>query len=316
MADVEVNNGEKAAEVEQTVELTAQERAIVDQIEYYFGDINLQRDKFMREKIDHADNPEHWVDISVLLTFNRLKKITENGEEIAEAIVKSRSDLVELSEDRLKLRRHPERALLEMNEANRKEIMSRTAYAKGFPLDSQLVDILEYFKSNFQNVQHVNMRKYFDHGSKVHKFKGSVFVTFDTVDRAEAFVVQDGVKYGEKELLRYTQERYIELKRQERETNAKKKKDAIKAKEEAEMEPLPKGAVVHFEGNTDKDVSREDIKAKIAELEANVDVAFISFQKGEERGDLRFNKENDGKALLGKLEDGKVSFCLNFHIKV
>ncbi|CAN8023691.1 unnamed protein product [Ixodes persulcatus] len=43
---------------------------IIKQIEYYFGDFNLPRDKFLREKVKLD---EGWVPIETLLTFNRLK---------------------------------------------------------------------------------------------------------------------------------------------------------------------------------------------------------------------------------------------------
>ena len=53
-------------------------------------------------------------------------------------------------------------------------------------------------------------------------------------------------------------------------------------------------------------MTREDIKARVAEVEPNVDMAFIHFAKGDKEGDLRFNKENDAEKLLEKLADGKV----------
>lgn len=290
---------------EAKTDLTKLEQDIIRQIEYYFSENNLRRDKFMIEK---TGSNEGWVEIAVLLTFNRLKQITEDAQAIAAAIVKSSSGTVELSEDKLKLRRHPDNPLPEFNETRRKELVTRTAYAKGFPLDSQLADIIEYFHSNFENVEQVQMRKYFEHKTKDHKFKGSVFVTFTTKEQAEAFVVKPDVKYLEKDLLRYTQAKYIEVKKIEREEFEKKKKEAKQAKETAAETPLPKGAVVHFVGAEGIEISREDIKSRISELEPSVDVAFIHFQKGDKEGDLRFNKENDGKTLLEKLEEGKVSW--------
>ncbi|KAL3220610.1 hypothetical protein MRX96_050345 [Rhipicephalus microplus] len=63
---------------------------IVKQLEYYFGDLNLTRDKFLREKIKSGFG---WVDIDVLLTFKKLRSLTENKEDIADAILNSASPL-------------------------------------------------------------------------------------------------------------------------------------------------------------------------------------------------------------------------------
>lgn len=134
-------------------DLTQLERDIIRQIEYYFSENNLRRDKFLIQKVGEADG---WVDINVLLTFNRLKAITEDAEKIADAVVKSPHGTVQVSEDRLKLRRHPDNPLPEFNETRRKEVQARTAYAKGFPLDSNLTTLIDYFNNNFENVEQVS----------------------------------------------------------------------------------------------------------------------------------------------------------------
>lgn len=68
-----------------------------------------------------------------------------------------------------------------MNEERRKELLSRTVYAKGFPKDSSLDDLLTFFKQ-FDEVENLIMRRYQDRQTKKRLFKGSVFVTFKTKD--------------------------------------------------------------------------------------------------------------------------------------
>ncbi|CRL00678.1 CLUMA_CG013938, isoform A [Clunio marinus] len=315
---VQTENGDKKEEVvtdkqeesneeakQELNNLTKLEQDIIRQIEYYFSENNLRRDKFMIQKI--SEN-EGWIDISTLLTFNRLKAITEDAKAIADAMDKSPNGTVQVSEDREKLRRHPENPLPEFNETRRKEVQSRTAYAKGFPLDSTLSQLIDYFNNNFENVEQVIMRKYFCSKEKKHFFKGSVFVTFSKREYAEEFVNKPELKYKEKNLLRYTQSKYIEIKKQEREEFGKKKKakkDEAELAELKEQFALPKAAVVHFTG-AEGDMSREDIKSRIGEIDSSLEVAFIHFQKGDKEGDLRFNKENAGSQLLEKLDDGKM----------
>lgn len=314
--DAELKKETKTEEVESKSDLTKLELDIIRQIEYYFSENNLRRDKFLIQKV--ADNPEGWVDISVLLTFNRLKKITEDAAAIADAMDKSNKGYVQVSEDRTKLRRHPENPLPEFNETRRKELQARTAYAKGFPLDTNITTLIDYFNNNFDNVEQVNMRKYFEPKTKAHLFKGSVFVTFSKKESAEEFVSKPELKFdpeGEKVLLRYSQAEYIEIKKKEREEFDKKKKAKKSAKEgeaEAESFSLPKSAVVHFVG-VEGEITREDIKSSVQEIDSTLDVAFIHFSKGDKDGDLRFNKENDGTKLIEKLDDGKVRKVFKLH---
>ena len=176
---------EEVAEKNGSVTSDDNDMKIIRQVEYYFGDANLNRDKFLLEQI--GKDEEGWVPISVLLTFKRLAALSTDSNIIADALMKSDSGLLEISEDKLKIRRHPERPIPEHNEERRKDIMSRTAYVKGFPLNSDIDTLLKYF-ADFEKVGHVNMRKYLDKPTKTYKFKGSVFVTFETKEQAEKFI--------------------------------------------------------------------------------------------------------------------------------
>lgn len=188
----ETTNEEKTDEkdVDETIAVTDKEKKIINQVEYYFGDVNLTRDKFLLENIGKDENG--WVPISVLLTFKRLAALSSDSNIVADALMKSDGGLVEISEDKLKIRRHPERPIPEHNEERRKEIMSRTAYVKGFPLDSDMDTLLKFF-ADFEKVANVVMRKYLDKPQKTYKFKGSVFVTFETKEQAAHFIEKSEV---------------------------------------------------------------------------------------------------------------------------
>lgn len=99
------------------------EKQIIKQIEYYFGDINLPRDKFLQEKIKEDDG---WVSLEVLLTFKRLASLSTDTEVIAKAMEKSEDNIVEVSEDLKKIRRHPENPVPELNDERRQQLMART----------------------------------------------------------------------------------------------------------------------------------------------------------------------------------------------
>lgn len=309
-SEVEKESTQEASQEEKLsqADLTKLEREIIRQVEYYFSENNMRRDKFLNQKI--SENEEKWIEISVLLTFNRLKAISEDPKMIIDALEKSPNGTVQISEDRLKLRRHPDNPLPEFNETRRKETQARTAYAKGFPLDSDLTLLIDFFHDNFEGVEQVVMRKYFEPKTKKYLFKGSVFVTFKTLELAEAFITKSELKYKEKDLLRYTQVKYIETKRKERDEYEKMKK-AKKAEKEPEVVEketftLPKSALVKFTV-AEGEISREDIKSRIAEIDSSLEIAFVTFQKGEKEGFVRFSKENDANKLIEKLDGGNVS---------
>lgn len=287
---------EKATETENvdgTSDLTKLEKDIIEQVEYYFSDSNLFRDKFLQSETAKNDG---WIPLTTLTTFKRLALLSTDVKVIVDALDKSDSGLLEIHADRQSIRRHPERPLPERNEETRQEITSRTAYAKGFPKEMDVADILEFFKS-YPKVAHVVIRKYLDKPTKTYKSKGSVFVTFTTRDQCAAFLSQD-VKYNDVELITKWQSDYHAGKKTERLDKQREKN--------AHLEPafeLPKGAVLKIT-EIKPDITREIIKAKIEGME--FEVAFVDFTKGDEKAFVRISKENGAKELLAKLENGKI----------
>ncbi|XP_055371436.1 la protein homolog [Condylostylus longicornis] len=275
------------------------EADIIRQIEYYFGDANLQRDKFLLEQISKTE--EGWVPFSVLLTFKRLASLSTDVEEIVNAIMKSDEGLLEVSDDKTKVRRHPERPIPEYNEERRKEIHSRTAYVKGFPLDSEMSDLIDYFNP-YEKVVNITMRKYLDKPTKSYKFKGSVFVTFAKKEQCEEFINKEKVQFNERDLIRKWQEKYVEEKREE--IKSKKLKKGNKKEEDENKIQLPKGALIHFDGVTDETLKREKIKENLEELGAQI--AFIEYNKGDKSGYIRLAVEDSAKLILDKIENNKL----------
>ncbi|KAJ9059404.1 hypothetical protein DSO57_1002402 [Entomophthora muscae] len=74
---------------------------ILKQVGFYFSDINLPYDKFLREKV--SSGPEGFVDLTLILTFKKMQPYKEMLEQVAE-VLRSSEELV-VSEDGLKIRR-------------------------------------------------------------------------------------------------------------------------------------------------------------------------------------------------------------------
>merc|ERR1711881_542636 len=66
------------------------------QIEYYFNDFNLMRDQFLKNeiKLSKEAGKDGFIDLDIMLKFNRLAQLTTDKAKIAEAC--SASKLVEL----------------------------------------------------------------------------------------------------------------------------------------------------------------------------------------------------------------------------
>ncbi|XP_039762557.1 la protein homolog [Pararge aegeria] len=297
------NNGQENNDKENdTEELTDLESGIIRQVEYYFGDLNLPRDKFLREQVKLDDG---WVPLEVLTRFNRLARLSTDIDIIANAINKSTTGLLEVSDDNKKVRRNPEMAIPEMNEERRKELTSRTVYAKGFPKDAALDDILKYFKQ-FEEVENIIMRRYLDKQTKKRLFKGSIFATFKTKEQAEKFLGTKDLKYNDADLLILWQDNYMQQKQEEYAVKKDKKDKKHKEKEKKEKKDdfkLPTGTVLHFNQGHDK-MTREDVKEALTPLGA--DIAYIDFKVGESEGWVRLAKENSAKEIGEKIIDGKI----------
>lgn len=142
--------------------------AIKKQIEFYFSDSNYRRDNFLRKTAE--SDPEGYVPISVLLTFNKLKSLTTDSETIIKAI--QDSEIVSISDDKLKLKRVSDLPVTDDSAA-------RTLYAKGFPTDDSDVNIesISNIFSTYGNILFVKMRRLADK-----TFKGSCFIEYSATD--------------------------------------------------------------------------------------------------------------------------------------
>lgn len=70
---------------------------ILKQIEFYFSDANLTKDRFLGELV----KTDMYVPVEVFLKFNKIRSMTQDVTDITKAM--KNSSLLELSEDKLKV---------------------------------------------------------------------------------------------------------------------------------------------------------------------------------------------------------------------
>jgi hypothetical protein len=168
---------------------------IMKQVEYYFSTKNLKNDKFLVQKIQ-AD-PNHWVDISVLLTFNRMKVLVPDLiiEPIADALKDSK--LLQVDKDGKRVRRSSDMDRITLGDKefkNKNEVVTalRGMLEKGGELDDVQSAILKDVLSHHDKVKDKegNGIKAFKVGSNP-KFPGTkcfIIVRQDDVEEDFSYV--------------------------------------------------------------------------------------------------------------------------------
>ncbi|XP_076663513.1 la related protein 7 [Andrena cerasifolii] len=141
--------------------------AILKQMEFYFSDPNLSKDRFLSNLI--KDDP--YVDLSVFITFNKIRELTTDINRITKAL--QASTMLALSEDGTKVRR--------ITQIIRKENTDEcTVYIQNLPPDADH-EMLSSILSQYGPVAYVSVPRY-HHNRKI---KGFAFVEFDTPETAK-----------------------------------------------------------------------------------------------------------------------------------
>jgi lupus La protein len=286
---------------------------ILKQLEYYFSDVNLQRDKFLQDEMkkDHG-----WIPLDVLLTFNRLKQLTTDKAAIVAAV--KDSELVDVSEDSEKVRRNPAVPIPENSLEFWQEVKTRTVYIKGFPPETTLDDIMEFLKPHGEIVN-VIMRRLKE--SKA--FKGSIFATFKDKESAENFVKSEETqKFKDIDLIRMMQNDYWakeiaenkERKAAEKALKNQKKNETRKNTDDAHSAVhFLKGQVLQVTGLPTENVSIALLKEFFNKY---APVAYAVYEQGSSEASLRFQSSEENAAVnalekmneAAKETDGKIQF--------
>ncbi|XP_053423524.1 la-related protein 7 isoform X2 [Nycticebus coucang] len=178
--ETERGNQEKAMEEESTekkkeVEKKKRSRVkqvladIAKQVDFWFGDANLHKDRFLREQIEKSR--DGYVDISLLVSFNKMKKLTTDGKLIARAL--KSSAVVELDLEGTRIRR--KKPLGERP----KDEDERTVYVELLPKNVNHSWIERVF-GKCGNVVYISIPHYKSTGDP----KGFAFVEFETKEQA------------------------------------------------------------------------------------------------------------------------------------
>ncbi|XP_054727004.1 la-related protein 7 [Anastrepha obliqua] len=153
--------------------------AIRKQMEFYFGDANLLKDRFLKQLIDK----DPYVPLEIFLNFNKLKALTTSVEDISKSL--SNSELLELDEKQLRVKR---KTALPVE----RNVDNKTLYVEALPAAADHDWVRQEFE-RFGSVVYVSLPKY----AKSRKIKEFGFVEFEqesSVEKAiKAFQEFNGV---------------------------------------------------------------------------------------------------------------------------
>jgi len=159
-----------------------EQRKVRKQVEFYFSNSNYPKDKFLLAAA--KEDPEGFIPLSSLLTFNRMKPLVSTVPQIASALLES--NVVVLNADQTKLKRkHPVPDKLDNHE--------RTIYVQNAPKDGTLEDFQDLF-SKYGEVCSVRIVR-----DKQKNSLGNAFVEFSTKEALET-VLKETITMKENQL--------------------------------------------------------------------------------------------------------------------
>lgn len=175
---------------------------ILKQVEFYFSDQNMPQDRFL---FTTAAANDGWVPISTIACFSRMRRF-KPFTAIVDALKQSK-ELLEVNEGNELVRRK-----IPLAAPGPKQIENafmRSIYAKGFGEETDTTQFdLETFFESFGAVRQVRLRR-----SDDKKFKSSVFVEFENMDDAVAFLaLEPKPKFQDVELLTMSKKSYVDMK--------------------------------------------------------------------------------------------------------
>eukprot|EP00731_Ephydatia_muelleri_P035264 Em0110g6a len=146
---------------------------IQQQVEFYLGDANLPKDKFLQEKV--KQHPEGYVALELIASFNKMKSITTDLGLVVQAV--EHSSVLQLSEDKKWVKRVSPLP-------TSSDVDMRTIYIENLPKQASH-DFVRNQLKRFGTISYISLPRH-----KTSSFiKGFAFVEFSTAQEAQDVVM-------------------------------------------------------------------------------------------------------------------------------
>ncbi|CEO95281.1 La domain [Plasmodiophora brassicae] len=304
---------------------TTSDADIVRQVEFYFSDSNLRRDKFMKETLKQNDGS---MPVSVLLTFKKVQAMTSSVEAIANAI-RSGSEALKVSEDGTAISRATPFSEESLDQA---DFDARTVYVNHVPMDAT-IDSLTETMSAFGKVNMVRIPKATDEGRPHRGFAFVEFADVASVAKAVEALPKKSARKVESEEAQENEKPENAAEEQGETTPAeadkrddvkamyalshadwkkvdekRKKERALKTQDAAQPEKVhEKDRLVRITGDL-SGAKREALHSLFTPIG---DVKFVDFPPSSEFATIRFATAEIAKNVVEKVSEGNVKFGEN-----
>eukprot|EP00002_Diphylleia_rotans_P010809 TRINITY_DN2137_c0_g1_i6.p1 TRINITY_DN2137_c0_g1~~TRINITY_DN2137_c0_g1_i6.p1 ORF type:complete len:485 (-),score=135.04 TRINITY_DN2137_c0_g1_i6:290-1744(-) len=219
---------------------------ISKQMEFYFGNANLNKDRYLSKLVQSDRHGKGWIPLHIFLRFNKIKSLTTDLQTIARAI--ETSTKLELSESRRHVRRID--PIPSKSDAD-----NRTIYVERLPDEVSHESVRTLF-SVYGEVLYTSVPRF----SVTRIAKGFAFVEFESSEHAEAAIRdfdahgamgKSGIRVMSKQLWLMYKEEYKKLLKVARQMGHEI--------EEKEEEEYIRGVLLRV-GNIPKDTPRKSIR--------------------------------------------------------
>lgn len=268
-------------------------KKLIRQVEFYFSDFNLHKDKFMQE---HMKKDDGWFTMDVMLNFQRLSNMCSEPGTILAALKGSKNDLIEVDVDNLRIRRNPKRPLPVNDAQFVRDLKLRTVFVSGFP-QTEKIEELQDFLEEYGIVDGIKLQR-FEDKNKGSLHKGELFVSFSKFEEAERFLQAPMVHYKDKALEKKSKTDFYAEKNKKSNGNDKPKPTQ---KEEDE----DKVVFLHVDGVSDQLIGHQDLKALFEEIGAPSFKFFYRYEKGGPDAYIVMSTQDDADQALKVLGEKK-----------
>jgi len=177
-----------AAEANAPTEDVKVDERVFRQIEFYFSDSNLPKDKFLLKET--KSNEEGWVSLQLISTFKKMRDYGATVEGLAAAA--RTSEFLAVDDEGKRVRRTTDLPDSDVT-------LERSISAKTFPLEATIEEVQAFFEPHGKIL---SVRLFKTGGDKKENkaatFNGTVFVEFSSKEEAEAVVTKELEYKGEK----------------------------------------------------------------------------------------------------------------------
>ncbi|KAK4770052.1 hypothetical protein SAY87_030584 [Trapa incisa] len=290
-------------------------KKVLRQVEFYFSDSNLPRDKFLKKSIGESE--DGMVSLALICSFTRMRnhlslgnlKPEDISDDTLEAVtdVLRKSTCLQISEDGKKVGR-----TIELSKAEEliEQVDVRTIAASPLEYNVKLEDVESFF-TQFGKVNSVRLPH---HVADKRLFSGTALVEFSTQEEVDKILSQN-IVYGGVQL-EFKSKKEFDAERSEKIEELKNSRRGSNHKNSDDEPSYPKGLIVAFtlkskeekrdeEGNGSEQQANDEpvvLKADEEKHSKNIDqetsnkesdVSDITAQKNEDVGRSNGNEEGD-----------------------